>query len=317
MNRFLSFLLLSFILTNSYAINGNQLCVEEIALNYLYETVNDTIFWNKIHAIEFLIDLGFNEDIDVILEELECNYENIPQKRIGCWRCRVKNEKNTDKKNRYIEKIFQVYTNPNSSDIIHAIESLAKLSVSLKNIPRPALYDSAKNNICNAFLNWSSIYPDSPVSCIDYSALFKTLQSDNSDYRRIMAYGLKFLGKMEGKPWRNVAEKAINQLAEYPFSTYLLSGALSTCPEKERKSCYTDLIKQKLKILAKGNESINQYEAYVALGNFADQEDFNFIKKEFLKLYSCKNGAEFDRNKKDVLSAISYALLKTSDHKNK
>lgn len=98
MNRFLSFLLLSFILTNSYAINGNQLCVEEIALNYLYETVNDTIFWNKIHAIEFLIDLGFNEDIDVILEELEINYENTPQKRIGCWRCRVKNVKNTDKK---------------------------------------------------------------------------------------------------------------------------------------------------------------------------------------------------------------------------
>ncbi|WP_436417979.1 hypothetical protein KCV26_02815 [Petrimonas sulfuriphila] len=315
MNRFLSFLLLSFILTNSFAINGNQLCVEEIALNYLYETVNDTIFWNKIHAIEFLIDLGFNEDVDAILNELEINYENIPEKRIGYLRCRVKNEKNTDKKNRYIEKILQIYMNPSSPDIIHAVESLAKLSVSLKNIPQLEFLDSGKNNICNAYLNWSYVCPDSSLSSIDYTTLFKTLQSDNSDYRRIMAYGLKFLGKMEREPWQSVAERAINQPTEYPFSTYLLSGALSTCPEKERKSHYINLIKQKLRILAKRNESINQYEAYVALGNFADQEDFNFIQKEFLKLYSCKNGAELDKNKKDVLSAMSYALLKTSGHK--
>lgn len=315
MNRLLSFLFFFYILTNSYAINSKQLYVEEIALNYLYETVGDTIFWNKIHAIEFLIDLGFNENVDAILNKLEFNYENTPQKRIGCWRCRVKNEKDADKKNRYIEKIFQVCINSNSPDIIHAVESLTKLSVSLKNIPQSELLDSAKNNIFNAYLNWSSIYPDSPLSCIDYTTLFKTLQSDNSDYRRIMAYGLKFLGKMESEPWQSVAERAINQPAEYPFSTYLLSGVLSTCPEKERKSCYINLIKQKLRILAKRNEPINQYEVYVALGNFADQEDFNFIQEEFLKLYSCKNRAELDKNKKDVLSAMSYALLKTSGHK--
>lgn len=287
---------------------------EEIALNYLYETVEDTIFWNKVHAIEFLIDLGYNDKVDSILNILGPEHENTPQKRIGYWRCRVQNEKDVDIKNKYIDKIFKVYINPDSPDIIHAAESLAKLSVSLKTVPLSEYTDKTKVNNLNAYLNWSSIYPDSHHSGIDYKTLFKVLQSDNSDYRRIMAYGLKYIGEMERGSWQYIAERAINQPSEFPYSTYLLSGALSTCPNKERKSPSVKMIKQKLKILAKSDEYINKYEAYVAYGNFGDQKDFNFIQEEFLKLYSSKDRILSDKNSTDILSAMSYALLKTSNH---
>jgi len=296
-------------------VSKQQLVTEEIALDFLFETTEDTIFWNKIHAIEFLVDLGYNEDIERTLNELGSQVENIPQKRIGYWRCRVKNEKDNDRKNRYKKNILDTYLNPDSPDIIHAAESLAKLSVSLEKYPQPVFQDSTKNNKLEAYINWSSVYPESPDFQINYSALHKTLQSDNSDCRRLMAYGLKFLRNISREEWKNIAKKTINKQSEYPFSTYLLSGTLSTCPDEERKNRYTTVIKNKLKILAESNDPINKYEAYVALGNFADQEDFNFIEEEFLRLYYSKDVIRLDDNTKDILSAMSYALLKTSKKK--
>lgn len=314
MNRLLSFLFFLCTLINSCAINGDKMQAEEIALNYLYEAIEDTIFWNKIHAIEFLIDLGYNDKVDSILNILEVEHENAPQKRIGYWRCRVQNEKKSDIKNKYIDKIFKVYINPDSPDIIHAAESLAKLSVSLKNTPPIELRDNTKVNNLNVYLNWSYIYPDSTHSGIDYKTLLKILNSENSDNRRIMAYGLKYLGEIESRSWQYIAERALNQHSEYPYSTYLLSGALSTCPQNERKSPSVNMIKLKLKNIAQSDEYINKYEAYIAFGNFGDQKDFDFIKEEFLRLYSNNNGTLSDKNRKDILSAMSYALLKTSNN---
>jgi len=129
-----------------------------------------------------------------------------------------------------------------------------------------------------------------------------------------MAYGLKFLKINNIEEWKSIAERAINQAKEYPFTTYFLSGTLSTCPDEERKNNYTTVIRDKLKTLAKSDDPINKYEAFVALGNFADQNDSNFVKEEFLNLYNCKDITRTN-NTKDILSAISYALLKTSKSK--
>ena len=309
-------ILISSVLLNSCMTTQNQIDAEDVARNYLLESISDsTLFWNKIHAIEFLIDLGYIEEIRSIMNILGDNYENTPQKRIGFWRCMSKIETNSDRKNRYIDKILHVYLDPESPDRIHAAESLAKLSVSLKNHPQPILQDTVKNNSLKAYVNWGSIYPDTSDSCMDYSALFKTLESDNSDYKRIMAYGLKFLGKLRKDQWENIAERAIKQPDDYPFLTYLLSGALSTCPDNARKNSHAGLIRQKLKTLAKDNDPTNQYEAYNALGNFACPDDFIFVRDEFLKLYSSKDSMQLDNSTKDVLSAMSYALLRTTYNK--
>ena len=310
-------ILISSVLLNSCMTTQNQIDAEDVARNYLLESISDsTLFWNKIHAIEFLIDLGYIEEIRSIMNILGDNYENTPQKRIGFWRCMSKIETNSDIKNRYIDKILNVYLDPESPDRIHAAESLAKMSVSLKNHPQPVLQSDSKNNSLKAYINWSSVYPETSDSCIDYSVLIKTLDSDNSDYKRIMAYGLKFLGKIKREQWENIAEKAIKQPNDYPFSTYLLCGALSTCPDNARKSSQACLLRNKLKILAKDNNPTNQYEAYISLGNFGCPDDLIFIREEFLKLYSRMDSMQTNNNTKDVLSSISFALLKIAE-KNK
>lgn len=290
--------------------------LSKIAIENLYERMDDSAFWNKIHSIEFLIELGLNKEAEIILKDRISKYESEPQMRIGYWRCMALNENDTDKKNMHIRKILEVYLNPDNKDIIHAAESLAKLSFSLKKYARTKMTDAGQNNKLEAYVNWSSIYPESNASPIDYTGLFEQLNSENLEYRQVMAYGTKYLGRISNYQWKKLVDLALTEPLESPIAVYLLCGALSTCPDQEWSNRDIPIIRNNLKRLANSDNKINKYEAFVALGNFSDPDDLDFIKAELLKLHSLNSENDLNDQGKDILSAVSFAYLKAIGFKN-
>lgn len=312
----LNFIFLSlFYLTCTYSQIYSMDKFEMYAIDHLRGRMSDTAFWNKVHSIEFMIDLGENKLVEILLENQLRKYESEPQKRIGYWRCMAMNESDIQTKNIYVKKILDVYLNSNNSDVIHAAESLAKLSYSLTLPPVSKLSDKEQNNILEAYVNWSSIYPKTIESSINYDRLFELLNSNNNEYRRIMAYGTKYLGKIDSSNWNRLVDLALKESSELLTEVYLLCGAYITCPETERNNPNIEFIGEKLKQIAKSDNLKNRYEAFIAIGRFANPNDIDFIKQEMLKLASNITNDLIDEKTLDVMSAISYAFLKTSNYK--
>lgn len=309
--------LFSFIITlpflfNLYCINGFKPDLNKKAIENLYERIEDTSFWNKVHSLEFLADLGLNKEVDYILKDEFSKYEMYPQKRIGYWRCMAINERDSCKKSIYIRKILEAYLDPGSPDRIHAAESLAKLSFSLKKYPATWLINDTQNNLLEAYVNWSSVYPESSSMIIDYAGLFELLKSKKPEQRKIMAYGTKYLKRIDAPHWKELMALALKEPLDSPSAIYLLCGTYITCPTEERNSDNIRLIRDKLRRMARSNNKTNRYEAFVAMGYFVDKNDFNFIKDEFIQLNLINSLNNLDDETKDILSAISFAFLRTS-----
>jgi SSS family solute:Na+ symporter len=228
------------------------------------------------------------------------------------------NENDLQAKKIYIRKILDIYLNSNNSDVIHAAESLAKLSFSLVPYTESKLSDKDQNNLLEAYVNWASIYPESNESSIYYDRLFEFLNSENDEYREIMAYGTKYLGRVDSCNWNCLADLALNESTESLVGVYLLCGAYVTCPDTERNNPNTKIIGDRIKEIAKGDNLKNKYEAFIALGSFASPCDVDFIKQEMLRFKSNKNKSDnaLDEKALDLLSAISYAFLKTTSNKS-
>ncbi|PQO43203.1 hypothetical protein C5Y93_26240 [Blastopirellula marina] len=86
--------------------------------------------WSGIHAAEYLIRLNESPKALAAFRPLaECM---TPQYRIGVWRVLAQAEPAPQDKARYIEKIRSVLLDDTADDRLHALESLAKLHVSIE-----------------------------------------------------------------------------------------------------------------------------------------------------------------------------------------
>ena len=78
----------------------------------------------------------------------------------------------------YVDKILEIYLNPDSPDKIHAAESLAKLRVSLKEYPAVVIEDdSIGNGLLQAYLKWGCVYNSTSSIPLDYTLLLSVLDS--------------------------------------------------------------------------------------------------------------------------------------------
>src|SRR5690606_8962763 len=85
--------------------------------------------WEKIHAAEFLIDLGYTEGLYSVFEQENNHSETIPGYRIGVWRT-LYQLSDKEERGEWIDKIVGVYKDTLASDREHAVETLAKLNIS-------------------------------------------------------------------------------------------------------------------------------------------------------------------------------------------
>lgn len=284
------------------------------ASDFLFEQTQSSSFWNKVHAIEFLY-LGGNQARmkDLIQKDL-LTFENTPEKRIGYWRCSYLAASTDKEREHYLNKLIGAYCDPDSPDKIHAAESLAKLKHSLKTLPLAVEADSAKNELLQAYIQWGMVLPSIPSEELDYDLFFSVINSENALCRKIMAYGSRYMGDFSESEWNRFAEIALNESLDSPCAVHLLHGILASCPDKEKQ--HND-IKERLYQLALTDNKSNQYESYIALGNWGSDEDLNFVTTAFLSAFPNQESSMSNEDQSDVKAAAAYAVLHLNPIKEK
>ena len=271
--KIIVFVLLSIIL---FGVNAQKIQADVVdkASEYLLKQTGDSSFWNKIHALEFLCQVGYKSQVQTILKKDFKYVSSIPEKRIGYFRCWANVASDEKEKASYVDKILEIYLNPDSPDKIHAAESLAKLRVSLKEYPAVVIEDdSIGNGLLQAYLKWGCVYNSTSSIPLDYTLLFSVLDSGKETDRKVMAYGLSYMGVFDTVHWKKIVSLALAEPLSSPCVAFLLHGAVTTCPDKNTFREEIGRIRIKLRDLAVTGGKTERYEAYVALGQIGDRED--------------------------------------------
>lgn len=307
--KIMAFVLLSVIFFG-VSVQKVQADVVDKASEYLMKQTGDSSFWNKIHALEFLCEVGHKSQVQaVLMKDLE-SVSSIPEKRIGYFRCWANAVSSEEEKDFYISKILEIFLNPDSPDKIHAAESLAKLKVPLKGYPAVVKEDDPTGNeLLQAYVKWGCVYDANISSPIDYTLLFSVLDSRNEIGRKVMAYGLSYMGVFDTIHWKKIVSLALAEPLDSPCAAFLLHGVAATCPDKSIFREEIRLVRMKLRDLVVFGGKTERYESYVALGKIGDPEDWPFISESF-KEGDEGNGMIDEEGCRDVQSARAYAILK-------
>ncbi|MDR1096702.1 MAG: hypothetical protein LBL57_01070 [Tannerella sp.] len=115
--------------------------LKDRAVAELRHVLNTGQGWEKVHAAEFLLESGYKENVySVFYSEWNKN-GHVPQYRIGIWRVLYRCA-GTEEKHTWSDLIHNAFTDESSPDRIHAVETLAKLKIPVK--------DSDSIPICSA-----------------------------------------------------------------------------------------------------------------------------------------------------------------------
>ena len=222
-------------LTTEKPAVSEELRVEAIAK--LRDVDDNQQRWVKVHAAEWLLELGYSRGIaKAFRNELEKHGEE-PEYRIGIWRVLAKTPPGRNSK-AWIDKIKGVCFDESAPDRTHATETLAKLRQSIV-VPkqRDQLVSEAVNGDTRlgAFARWLLVYTSEEQRDKSLSSLIELLQSTQSDSRRIAAFALQQLGPLDEANWKKLVESAKTE--SDPITKVRLQGAiLITAPETADKS---------------------------------------------------------------------------------
>jgi solute:Na+ symporter, SSS family len=102
--------------------------LREQAVNLLRNTLDSESEWVKVHAAEYLLALQYTQGVREAFSSELAEHGEQPQYRIGIWRVLAKATPRNAEREKWIDSIRAVYTNPDAPDRLHAAETLAKLN---------------------------------------------------------------------------------------------------------------------------------------------------------------------------------------------
>ncbi|MFA5687989.1 MAG: HEAT repeat domain-containing protein, partial [Kiritimatiellales bacterium] len=148
---FLSLIISS--LSPAFAATPDPAEIRSDAVNVLQTELRQAEQWQKVHAAEALLKLGYIAGVeDEFLKELSL-YENQPQYRIGIWRVLVRTAVTPREQQQWIEKIKTVLLDSSAPDRMHAAETLGKLNIRL-NEQEKALTEEYAQQMQDPFACW-------------------------------------------------------------------------------------------------------------------------------------------------------------------
>lgn len=281
----------------------------------LRQAVFSQSFWVKVHAIEFLADLGYHQDALQYTDGQLASFDSIPQKRIGFWRCKYRLSRTGNDRKKWLDKIKDAYQNTSGPDRIHAAETLAKLGFSLRYFDDRIVETDLKSETdLSAFVIWGYVLPKQNGESAGFEKLFSMFDNQNAGIRKIAAYSLGFIPRFPEAKWNVLAEKALTEPENSPVYPYLLSAAYIV----SRSGSDQDLllkIKQKLMALKDVQDKSARIELCRALAVNGVKTDLPVLK-DLLHLENplrAVSGSvthkEAAISNEDVLAAAAYAIL--------
>lgn len=293
--------------SNEERVVTNELRIS--ALSKLESNLYDGTLWEKVHAAEFLIDLGYKENIYRIFIEEEKNYGEIFKSRIGVWRVLVQVSPDTEEKQHWINSIASAFKDSNSPDQIHAAESLAKLGVSPLSISTEVtnLILNGSHNALWLYTLWGTAYSE-PEKANQVKNQFIDIIDNNeetNELRRQAAYALRNLKNINEDKWSLLIDKANQEPDTSRAFIYLLSSALSNTPTDSVQLEKVNLCKTKIIKSLSNPKVFGHFEALHAIGEIGSKESLSLLSS----LMNIKNN-DFFASKEDIESVASYCILR-------
>ncbi|MEX0643345.1 MAG: hypothetical protein WD468_11620 [Pirellulales bacterium] len=236
---------------------SNKLRDEAIAK--LREVRDTQESWVKVHAAEWLVELGYPQGVaDAFRAELEA-HGNDPEYRIGILRVLAKESQYRREHASWIDKIKRVFLEEGSPDRAHAAETMAKLRVSLEPDELKAVNkaaDSADVRLAS-YCRWLLAEADGDDRHVHLDRLCDLLDSPAVESRRIAAYALRSFRPLETDHWRRVVDRAESE--SDPFVKLRLRGtALITAPTTAEKSELEGIRSELSQARASGDITLDQ-----------------------------------------------------------
>lgn len=281
----------------------------------LRQAVFSPSFWVKVHAIEFLADLGYHQEALQYTDEQLASFDSIPQKRVGFWRCKYRLSRTENDRKKWLDKIKNAYQNTSGPDRVHAAETLAKLGFSLKHFDDRIVETDLKSETdLAAFVLWGYVLPKQDGESADFEKLFSMFDHQNAGFRKIAAYSLGFIAHFPEARWRVLAEKALTEPEKSPAYPYMLSAAYIVSRSGSDKDLVLK-IKQRLTALKDVQDKSARIELCRALAVNGVKADLSLLK-DLLHLANplrpvpgIVSKSEADVSNEDVGVAAAYAIL--------
>ena len=285
------------------------------AQKILSQTLHQQKQWVKVHAAEFLIDLGKTESIDSVFQKENELYGTQAPYRAGIWRVFSQID---SLPYQWINQIIQLARDTSARDQLHAIETIA-----IRKIPPLWLPYVLKNKMLNgediqkkSYLQWALAVPKSEAEKPAIDALQKMLSSSIVEEKRIAALALRKLNYYPDSEWSDLATLALNEPSDSEAKIFLLAAAMTLCPDQK----LPDFGKLEKALLSFQNSytKSNRYVLCETLAEVGNKSHFRLLKdlmygnNPILNLETLESPQEHPVNV-DVSAAAAYAILRIGE----
>ena len=312
-SRAIYLLLILFALTvTGCSSNKHRIVSEELreeALNQLQSNLNNGQKWEKVHAAECLLNLGYSQDINDVFYEEEILNGDENFYRIGIWRVLAQVVPKPEEKRQWVDSISAVFKSPELPDHLHAAESLAKLGVSPYNI-NPVITDSiliSTHNSLWLYTLWGKAYSgEEEMSQVKIKLLdIVCSKKETGKVRRLAAYALRNMKNISVEEWGVLAEAACSEPDTSRAYIPVLSSTFVNTPVDSLLSpkairCRKALLKE---LTHTGNS--DAYEALFAVAEKGDSEELPHL----LSVLRKGTSSEYEKSR-DVVTAAANAILR-------
>lgn len=269
--------------------------------------------WVKVHAAEFLLELGFSKDVQEIYLNEERQFGTNSPYRIGIWRVLSKAAKKSDEKKVWTDKILEAFLDTTGVDRIHAAETLAKLSISPLT-ENPQITEKTLNSQIRSlslYTQWSIAFSSNELLQNARKSFLDLAVSENEDTssRRLAAYVVRHLGGLTPSEWEVLAQSSLAEPEESELKISLLSATIITASKEVVSSdLYNHIYRSFLRFKNISRKNI-RIEIAAGLAEKGTLEDLpvliSFLKNE--------NPLGTDSYDADVRASAAFAILKIRD----
>ena len=283
--------------------------LREAAIENLRETLDSDLTWEKVHAAEFLLELGYVNEVhnSFIEEEKKRGKEHFY--RIGIWRVLAQSTYRPEEKEVWMDSIAIVFGNPDSPDRIHAAESLAKLNYfpfREDNDQVQSILEGDHNSLW-LYTLWATSYSkDRNIEKVkNLLTDIVTSYDEPNSLRRLAAYGLRNIKDVGLDNYKLLLNTALSEPDTSAAYSNIVSSAYINTPSDSLSTISADKCRQKLLDIISDPAKEGRYEALLAISETADQEELPLLSSFIASQNNRSFGSELD-----IYNAASYVILR-------
>src|SRR5262249_23298131 len=156
--------------------------------------------WIKVHAAEALLAAGDAQGVKPAFERELAEKSNQRPYRIGIWRVLAQAARSEDAREAWVQNIVKAFLDTDSSDRLHASETLGKLRYRVNGDDRDAFELVARTGAGPLAANARWVLANSGRDP-DIARLVELLGSDDAATRSAAAYAVRFIPRISPAAW--------------------------------------------------------------------------------------------------------------------